>query len=296
MPISSQCPVCRSADTRLFLDGDDSLSDHSVGSSRVKLSPGRILRCNACGLAFRSLRPLPEELSKLYRNADDTVYEAELPNRFRTAQRHRRIVKRYHRDPGRLIDVGSASGAFLRIMADAGWCVIGVEPSASQCERAKRILAGRGEIRHDVLETADVPSDVDLVTLWDVLEHVTEPASFLTRCSELLKRGGVLALNVPRIDSFIAGAMGSHWPLLLAEHLNYFTLKSLKICASAAGLEVIASGSRPVSFSLEYICYRLSQHGMPASDAVAGLLRKFRLQGKSVPIWMGEIYVVCRRR
>ena len=178
MPISSQCPVCRSADTRLFLDGDDSLSDHSVGSSRVKLSPGRILRCNACGLAFRSLRPLPEELSKLYRNADDTVYEAELPNRFRTAQRHRRIVERYHRDPGRLIDVGSASGAFLRIMADAGWCVIGVEPSASQCERAKRILAGRGEIRQDVLETADLPSDVDLVTLWDVLEHVTEPASF----------------------------------------------------------------------------------------------------------------------
>jgi SAM-dependent methyltransferase len=295
MPISSQCPVCASANTSLFLDGDDSLADSSVGSSRVKLSPGRILRCNACGLAFRSLRPLPEELAGLYRDADDSVYESELPNRFRTGRRHRQIVERYQRHPGRLVDVGSASGAFLRIMADAGWSVIGVEPSPSQCERAKKILGGQGEIRQSVLEAADLPPGVDLVTLWDVLEHVTEPAAFLTRCSALLKPGGFLALNVPRIDSWIASAMGSKWPLLLAEHLNYFTLKSMRICASNAGLEVIGWGSRPVSFSLEYVCYRLSQHGLPTSGAFIGLLRKLRLQSRSVPIWMGEMYVVCRR-
>jgi len=296
MPISSQCPVCGSADTRLFLDGDDSLADSSVGSSRVKLSPGRILRCNACGLAFRSLRPLPEELARLYRGADDTLYEAELSNRFRTGRRHRKIVERYQSQPGRMIDVGSASGAFLRIMADAGWSVIGVEPSPSQCERARKILAGRGEVRQGVLEIADLPAGVDLVTLWDVLEHVTEPASFLARCAGLLKKNGLIALNVPRIDSLIAGAMGSRWPLLLAEHLNYFTLKSLSICASDAGLEIIAWGSRPVSFSLEYIFYRLSQHGLPTSGVLTGLLHRFRLQAKSMPIWMGEMYVVCRRR
>ena len=238
---------------------------------------------------------MPEELARLYRDADDAVYEAELPSRFRTGLRHRQIVEHYQSGPGVMVDVGSASGAFLRIMADAGWTVIGVEPSRSQCERARRILDGRGEIREGVLETAQLPAGVNLVTLWDVLEHVSEPTSFLTQCADLLDKNGLLALNVPRIDSWIARAMGSRWPLLLAEHLNYFTLKSLSICASAAGLEVIASGSRPVSFSLGYVCYRLSQHGLPTGGAVSAL-RKIRLQSKSIPIWMGEIYVVCRRR
>jgi SAM-dependent methyltransferase len=294
MAIISQCPVCGHSETSLFLDGDDSLIEKSIGSSRQKLSPGRILRCQNCGLAFRSFRPSPEEVARLYRQADDKVYETELPNRFRTARRHQAIVERFAKGPGRLIDVGCASGSFLRVMADQGWDVIGVEPSPSQVARATELLAGRGQIHQDILEHADLPESVNLLTLWDVLEHVVEPRSFLTRCAGLLEQDGVLALSVPRIDSFIATAMGRSWPLLLAEHLNYFTVKSLRMCATDAGLKMIAWGTRPVSFSLNYVLFRLSQHGLPT-----GLLSKFAsavgLEHKAINIWMGEVYAICRR-
>jgi 2-polyprenyl-3-methyl-5-hydroxy-6-metoxy-1,4-benzoquinol methylase len=245
-------------------------------------------------LAFRSFRPPPEELARLYRQADDRVYEAERQNRLRTARRHKRIVERFVKRPGRLIDVGCASGSFLRVMADEDWDVIGVEPSPSQAARATELLAGRGQIHQDILEHAEVPASVHLLTLWDVLEHVVEPRSFLKKCAGLLQRGGVLALNVPRIDSFAAKVMGRSWPLLLAEHLNYFTVQSLRLCGADAGLEMVAWGTRPVSFSLGYVLFRISQHGF-STDLIAKFARALRLDDKSIPIWMGEVYVVYRR-
>jgi hypothetical protein len=136
---------------------------------------------------------------------------------------------------------------------------------------------------------------VDLVTLWDVLEHVTDPVPFLRLSAAPLKKTGHLILNVPRIDSWIARATGSKWPLLLAEHLNYFSYKGLRACAAQAGLEVLASGSRPVSFSLEYVLYRLSQHGFPGTKAASGALRSVGLGRAALPVWMGEMLAVCRR-
>jgi hypothetical protein len=88
--------------------------------------------------------------------------------------------------------------------------------------------------------------------------------------------------------------MGQSWPLLLAEHLNYFTVKSLRVCAADAGLSLIAWGTRPVSFSFDYVLFRLSQHGLPT-----GVVSKFAsavgLEQKAIPIWMGEVYAIYRR-
>jgi SAM-dependent methyltransferase len=224
------------------------------------------------------------------------IYESELQNRVKTARRHRRIIKRFHHGPGQMIDVGSASGAFLRVMSDDGWTVVGVEPSPSQCRRALQTLDGRGEVHQTMLDEAELPTGVDLVTLWDVLEHVADPNAFLSRCTALLCEGGLLALNVPNITSVIARMLGKKWPLLLAEHLNYFSPTSLRICANEAGLDVIAIGTRPVSFSLDYVSYRLLQHGIPGVGWLRRLLRTVGLGSAAVPVWMGEMYAVCRRR
>jgi hypothetical protein len=75
------CPVCNSEESALYLDGDDEINVASVGSSRTLLSHGRILRCASCGLGYRSFRPRNEQLGRVYRAADDSGYEAEMPNR-----------------------------------------------------------------------------------------------------------------------------------------------------------------------------------------------------------------------
>lgn len=290
-----QCPVCSSQRAKLYLDGDDALAPESVGSSRKKLSHGRVLRCLDCGLGFRSFRPSPEQLARLYAEADDAVYEAESANRWKTAQRHRRIVERYAGPLGSLLDVGCASGAFPRVMADAGWRVFGVEPSASQYERAKQVLDGKGDLQNCVLEDARLPGGMDVLTMFDVLEHVTYPVEFLRLCASHLRGGGTLILNVPRIDSFFARFLRSRWPLLLAEHLNYFTKESLRVSGEKCGLRLLATGSRPVSFSVGYISFRLSQSKIPMAQLAHDTGRRMGVNGLSVPVYMGEVLAVYRK-
>lgn len=290
------CPVCGREDSALYLDGNDAdILVESVGSSRTKLSHGRILRCRNCGLAYRSLRPPADELAHLYRVADDKMYEAEMANRWRTAKRHKKIVKRYFSQSGSLIDVGCASGAFLRVMADDNWRVWGVEPSDSQYARATRLLDGKGEIQNCVLEKASLPESVDLLTMWDVLEHIPEPVPFLTLSGSLLKPGGYLMLNVPRVDHPIARLFGSRWPVLLAEHMCYFTEASLRLAGEAAGLELVATGQRAASFSVDYMLYRAAQHGIPGTAVMRRLFKAFGASKVSSSLWLGEIFAIYRR-
>ena len=264
-----RCPACDNQKAELYLDGDDNdISLQSVGSSRTLLSHGKIVRCTSCGLAYRSFRPQDEQLARLYRAADDSRYEAEMPNRWRTAMRHKKIIDMYMPGRGSLLDVGCASGAFLRVMRDAGWDAHGVEPSESQFRRASELLGGTAHIWQCVLQDAPLSKEFDVVTLWDVLEHVTEPTAFLELAAMHLKGAGYLILHVPRVDSLAARLLGSRWPLLLAEHLNYFTVPSLRICGESAGLRLVQTGQRPSSFSLKYIFFRAGQHKIPGCTLI----------------------------
>lgn len=290
------CPACGASDSTLYLDGDDhEISIQSVGSSRTLLSHGRILRCAACGLAYRSYRPKAEQLAQLYREADDGMYEAEMPNRWRTAKRHRHIVEKHMPAKGSLLDIGCASGAFMSVMQDNGWRVKGIEPSESQYRRATRVLGDDALLQMSVLESAHLEEHFDLITLWDVLEHVTEPTQFLALAASRLKECGYLILNVPCIDSRAAKMLGPRWPLLLAEHLCYFTVPSLIACGKSAGLELVHTGQRPAAFSLGYVFFRAGQHGIPGADLTRRTLNALGFGHWSIPVWLGEVYAVFRK-
>ena len=292
-----RCPVCDSANVRLHLDGEEhSLQPSSFGSSRTKITHGRIMRCTSCGFGFRQVRSSPREMADLYRNMDVGVYESEASGRSATAARHMRIVSRFGRNHyGRILDVGCASGFFLREARNAGWSVAGVEPSEVLYSHAVATLRADAEIHCSILEQANfAPESFDAVTLWDVLEHVPEPVEFMKTCAALLKPGGKLFLNVPDLDSREARLLGKRWPLLLAEHLNYFNRPSLRVCGEKAGLKWIHFGRRRVSFSVDYVLLRLSQHRIP----VAALARRANppaLKDVTVPIYLGETYGVWSR-
>ncbi len=293
----TSCPVCGSGSTRLHLDDEEqALEPSSFGSSRTNITHGRILRCTECGFGFRQVRSNSAELAELYRRMDVGVYEAEAAGRAATAARHIQLLRRFHGGPcGKILDVGCASGLFLREARNAGWSVAGVEPSEVLYSRAVATLQGDAELHCSILEQAGfAPESFDVVTLWDVLEHVPEPVEFMRTCSALLKPGGKLFLNVPDLDSREARLLGKRWPLLLAEHLNYFNRPSLRVCGDKAGLKFVHFGRRRVSFSVDYILLRLSQHQIP----VAALARKAKvaaMKEMTVPIYLGETYGVWTR-
>lgn len=289
------CPVCSAGNLVVFLDGaNENLDSSELGSSRKGVSPGRILRCRECGFGFRQSRFNQEELTDLYRKMDPKIYQEELRGRERTAERHMRIVDKTGLS-GRLLDVGCASGLFLTKAADAGWQVAGVEPAHALYLEALQRLAGRGTLFQNSLEETKLgEQQFDAITLWDVLEHVVDPADTMKRCHDLLKPGGCLFLNVPDLDSFEARLLGRRWPLLLPEHLNYFNRPSLQLCAKRSGLQLLQFGRRRVSFTVRYVFSRLSQHGIPGANLLSKMTQS-PLGKWLIPVSLGETYAVFRR-
>ena len=288
------CPICSSSQISLHLDDEEQALDPALfGSSRIKITHGRILSCNACGFRFRQVRSHPEEMAELYRKMDARIYELEKDGRLATAKRHFAILRRHTtRKTGKLLDVGCASGLFLAEARRHGWSITGIEPSETLYEKARDLLGPKVELQRTILEKTDFrPASFDVITMWDVLEHVPDPLLCLKSCAKLLKPDGVLLLNVPDIESIEARLLGRKWPLLLAEHLNYFNRRSLRLAGERAGLRWKHFGRRPVSFSISYILFRLSQHHITGSSMARRVIRG-RLGTRTIPIFLGEIYGV----
>jgi len=295
-PIATACPICGGKNLKLHLDGAQHALDVSAfGSSRTSLSCGRILRCADCDFGFSETRPGADQLKNLYEHMDTAVYESETEGRIRTARRHLTILSRHAGKPGRLLDVGCASGRFVEAASAAGWNAMGIEPSETLSVQARRLLAGRATVIKATLQQAALERDsFDAVTMWDVLEHVTNPVEFFETAAALIRPDGLMAVNVPNLDSLPARLFGRRWPLLLPEHLNYFTPRSLQACARGAGLTPLALGSRPVNFSVKYVLRRTAQH-VRLLGGLNAMLEKSALGDRVVPVWMGEIYAVWRK-
>ena len=158
------------------------------------------------------------------------------------------------------------------------------------------LLSGRGDvIRGSLQEVSLAPSSFDVVTLWDLLEHIPDPRSLMRRAASLLKPDGYLFVNVPDLDSLPTRLLRARWPLLLPEHLIYFSRESLRLCGESAGLSLIHFGRRLASFSVGYLLRRLAQHRVTAAAGAARLARWCKIEGMVVSIPLGELCGIWRR-
>ncbi len=136
-----------------------------------------------------------------------------------------------------MLEIGCASGSYLKQMHDMGWDVQGVEfsPSAGQAARdlAFHVFVGQ-------LEEAPLPNgELDLVTGWMVLEHLHDPVSCLKKLRASTSPGAWLALSVPNAGSFEFRLFGKRWYALhIPAHLYHFTPQTLRKMLDAGGWEL----------------------------------------------------------
>ena len=162
-----------------------------------------IVRCRHCGLVYTNPRLDDRDIVETYQAVEDPLYLEEREGRVLTFEHHLKPLERLTGPPdGRLLlDVGCYTGVFVEIAARHGWDAWGVEPSRWAMEQAQ----ARGlHVVHGTLETADLPeATFDVVTMWDVIEHLTDPRGALEQAYRLLRPGGLMAqrdLANKRID------------------------------------------------------------------------------------------------
>jgi 2-polyprenyl-3-methyl-5-hydroxy-6-metoxy-1,4-benzoquinol methylase len=125
-----------------------------------------------------------------------SILRGETPHpRDRNYREHLAVLERV-KPSGRLLDVGTHCGFFLRLARGMGWQLTGVEPSESSAAIGRE--AYQLEIKCGFLERLSLaPDSFDVVTLIDVLEHVPAPRQLLSEIHRLLAPGGVLFIKVP---------------------------------------------------------------------------------------------------
>jgi SAM-dependent methyltransferase len=199
--------------------GEDRYEEHLRRRDLMLFLPGefRLVRCLNCGLVYLNPRPVPEQLAELYEGEYDQYNPAvvdekplkRLDRRYGLRKRCQAILR--HKQAGHLLDVGCATGDFLETMRTyAGWQVSGVELSEAASRYARERLGL--DVRTGTLKEAHyAPGTFDVITLWNVIEHLTDPVGELSEMNKLLRPGGLLVFTTPNLNSLDARLFGRYW-------------------------------------------------------------------------------------
>ncbi|EKD96185.1 MAG: methyltransferase type 12, partial [uncultured bacterium] len=164
------------------------------------------------------------------------------------------IIHKYC-DSGILLDVGCATGAFMEV-ASSKWDVYGVDVSAYAIEQAKKKNL---EVFSGVLKDSPyIYQKFDVATLWDTIEHVSDPLETIQQLNEMTKPGSVVALTTGDVGSLVAKLSGKYWHLYnIPQHLSYFDKNTITRMFKESGFEVVEIIYPSIQLSLDYLLFRL---------------------------------------
>ena len=153
-------------------------------------------------------------------------------------------------------------------------------------------------VAEGTLETATVePGSFDVVTFWEVIEHVSDPRDFLSRIARLLKRGGWALLSTPDAGSLVARMLGRRWLgwQKVPEHLFYFDRPTLRRLLDETGFDVVDQRYVPLTVTWPYALERLGASLGLGASAFAGISKVLQNRSVSVNCYY-DLMVVARAR
>jgi SAM-dependent methyltransferase len=265
------CPLCEASDYQVLqparypeaLDEQQLKQIFRAASDDVLWD--QVVRCGSCSLVYINPRLRADLILEGYAEAEDPVFAAQNEARIRGFRKTLEgVVKRLRIAPQgkRVLDVGCAGGAFLVAARELGFAVTGIEPA--------RWMAAYGrdhyqlDIRDGILEPgAFEEHSFDVISLWDVIEHLPQPLGTLETVRRLLKPEGVLLVNYPDIGTIAARTLGRRWPFWLSVHLIYYTRQTMREQLRRAGFATQWFEPFWPVLPLGYVAQRAAPYGIP---------------------------------
>jgi len=209
-------------------------------------------KCDSCTLLVVRNPPTKQELCALY--SFDAGYHKEFETnqklqqeKLSTARNDYNIMEKYlaRRTPGTLLDIGCSTGFFLRVAQIKGWRCKGVELSKDTARIASEKY-GLEVYQGELDEQPFREEEFDVITLWDVIEHVENPLETLNQIQHILKKDGIIVFRTPNADGLfpvlslsIANITGQ-WPHATPPgHLFQFSKRSIKRLLKESNFEII---------------------------------------------------------
>jgi 2-polyprenyl-3-methyl-5-hydroxy-6-metoxy-1,4-benzoquinol methylase len=300
------CPVCKDNNYQTWF--------------RPAQSPGPVVACNHCKFVYVN----PVENSKaLIRegpvlgdrpshllgsaNLNDIVgsweqpiiesYMKHLPARQRNAQAALSRLNALQQKRGKILDVGCFCGVFLSVAAQERWECYGIEPLVMPAVYAR----GRFglNITTGTLDDSVYKQDFfDVITAFQVFEHMLDPKKELERIYRLLKPGGLVLIEVPNIDTLGVKILGHRHRHFVQDHVSFFSIETLSHLLEKTGFEVLAHYYPTRYLDTEQFVQWLEKHKWIFGERLAPLIQALfqRLGTKMIQINLRDIIALIAKK
>lgn len=257
-----KCPLCNSSASVLLYPSTLAKDDFNFQKIKDNLKNtlddyhkhAQIVRCGSCSLVYTN--PM-EDMKTILKGYGEVVDEGYL-----TTEKYRKLLSLKHlsavekvKKKGKILDIGCFAGFFLELAKEKGWEAYGIEPSAWAANIAKKrgiTIAGKD------IDTAKLqPEFFDVVTMWDVIEHLPNPQEVIKIIHKTLKKDGIVAFGTPNIESVFAKILKGNYPYLIRMHIILYSPKTLKKLFEENGFKVIHTSTYGRTYPVGYIFDRI---------------------------------------
>lgn len=256
---------------------------HSTDSSpHIKDGKFSINCCNYCSTYWVTPRLKPKHLKEIYQtiywksdSPKDLGYEDYLKHRslykktfVRRFKNLKPFMARYENSPKRVLDIGCSNGVFLSMMSENNWSGIGIDVSEYIIEEAQKANKSKTiEYRSGYLnEVIEELEKFEMITMWDVIEHVEDPIDLVKQVHKHLNDKGLLILETQNIKSLFAKILGRSWHHFKHfEHIYHFNREALEYMLTEAGFKIknISTANSGKYIDVNFLLER-SQRVLPA--------------------------------
>lgn len=254
----------------------------------------QVVKCNNCGLMYVSPRLKSNLIVEGYSEGSDENFVSQAKGRELTFTKSMKLIEKYAKK-GKILDVGTAGGSFLHVAKKRGWEVYGIEPNNWLCDWSKKHYGL--DIKPGTLFDHKFENDYfDVVTLWDVLEHVPDPKSLLLEVNRILKKDGILVVNYPDIGSLISKLMGKKWVFLLSVHLFYFNPRTIKKMLTSTNFRSFLMKKHFQKLALGYLTFRMHAYSKLIHKIMSKVTKLTRTENIQIPYWLGQTLILARKK
>lgn len=293
--LKRSCPVCGSADEKGILAESNfdvnSLNSLSFASRKhPEYMHYRLVICPICDLLYATPVPDSKWLNDGY---IDALYDSQEEALFASRTYSKRLLKFLHNLPDLkgALDIGCGDGAFLERLIELGFSdVVGVEPSKAPYQAAKPEI--REMIELGVFSAENFKNrNFSLITCFQTLEHINDPKELCTQSYELLKKGGAFLSILHDYRSLSAKILGMKSPIFDIEHLQLFSINSIKYLLRETGFNNITVSPILNTYKMQY-WLKILPLSNEIKNGVSKIMDTVGIRNLSVSIPAGNIAAI----
>lgn len=270
-PLQDNCLLCDNVSLTSILD----LKDYFLSGESFK-----IYKCENCGLLITRPSPDLSRLSEYYASAKYISHSDKQTDIFSkvyhqvrkyTHRRKYKLIRSYSQGEN-ILDIGCATGEFIKYCADMGMSSFGIEPN----EKARKYAISEYNVKvgdESELTTLET-SSFDIITMWHVLEHVPDLNQRMADIFRLLRNDGTAFIALPNHASFDAGYYKEYWAAWdVPRHLYHFDRNSFRLLAEKHGFSIVSI--RPMRFDAYYVSLLSEKYKRGKSSFLNALINGF---------------------